>query len=52
MAKSKKDLGRAKQNFKRRIEELEPKVKMDPLRKNRAIHEELEDLKRKLAECD
>lgn len=51
MAKSKKDLGRKKQNIKRRIDELEPKVKMDPLMKNKAIHEELAKLKKELEEC-
>jgi len=50
MGKSKKDLGRAKQNIKRRLDELEHKVKMDPLKKNRALHEEYEKLKKELEE--
>lgn len=50
MGKTKKDLSRQKQNIKRCIEELEQKVRMDPLKKNPAIHEELANLKRKLAE--
>lgn len=50
MGMSKKDLSRKKANIKARIAELEPKARMDPLRKNRALHEELEDLKRKLSE--
>lgn len=52
MGKSKKDLGRAKQNIKRRIEELEVKVKMDPMKKVPANHEELADLKKKLEELE
>jgi hypothetical protein len=50
MAKSKKDLGRAKQNIRRKLDELEPKIKMDPLRRNRALHEEYEKLKKELEE--
>jgi hypothetical protein len=52
MAKSKKDLSRGKQNLKARLEELEPKVKMDPLKRNRALHEEYEQTKKKLAELE
>lgn len=50
MGMSKKDLGRHTQNIKRRIEELEQETKMDPLKKKPRIHEELADLKKKLAE--
>jgi len=50
MGKSKKDLGRQNQSIRKRIEELEEKVKMDPVKKNPAIHEELEKLKKKLQE--
>ena len=50
MAKSKKDLGRKLQNIKRRIEELEPNARDDPLKKNHALHEELDKLKKKLQE--
>lgn len=52
MGMSKKDLSRKKANIKARVEELEKKARMDPLKRNRALHEELEDLKRKLAEAD
>jgi len=48
MGKTKKDLGRQKQNTKRKMDELEYKVKMDPLKKNRALHEEYEKLKKEL----
>jgi len=50
MGMSKKDLSRQNQNIKRRIEELEKEVKMDPLKKKPRIHEELADLRKKLAE--
>lgn len=50
MGKSKKDLSRQSQNLKHRIAELEGKVKFDPLKKNPALHEELEKLKKKLQE--
>ncbi len=52
MGLSKKDLGRKKANIKARIEELEKKARMDPLKKNRAVHDELEGLRKKLAEAD
>jgi len=52
MGMSKKDLSRKKANIKARVEELEKKAKMDPLKKNRALHDELDDLKKKLAEAD
>jgi len=52
MGMSKKDLSRKKANIKARIEELEQKARMDPLKKNRAVHDELEQLKKKLAEAD
>ena len=50
MGLSKKDLGRKKANIKARIAELEKKARMDPLKKNKAVHEELDQLKKKLAE--
>ncbi len=50
MGKTKRDLSKLVSNLKKRIAELEAKVKMDPLKKNPAIHEELADLKRKLDE--
>lgn len=49
---SKKDLCRKKANLKSKLEELEAKARMDPLKKNRALHEEIEMLKRKLLESD
>ncbi len=52
MGLSKKDLGRKKANIKARIEELEVKARMDPLKKNRAVHDELDQLKKKLTEAN
>jgi hypothetical protein len=52
MGKSKKDLSRQSQGIKKRIVELEEKVKMDPVKKNPAIHEELATLKKKLQELE
>jgi len=52
MGMSKKDLHRKKANIKARIDELEQKARMDPLKRNRAVHDELEQLKKKLAEAD
>jgi hypothetical protein len=52
MGMSKKDLSRKKANMKARIEELEQKARMDPLKRNRAVHDELEQLRKKLAEAD
>jgi len=50
MGKSKKDLSRQTQGLRNRVAELEEKVRMDPVKKNPAIHEELEKLKKKLQE--
>ena len=50
MGKTKKDLGKLISNLKKKILELEEKVKMDPIKKNPAIHEELAELKKKLLE--
>ena len=52
MGMSKKDLSRKKANIKAKIEELEAKARMDPLKKNRALHDELDQLRKKLAEAD
>ena len=52
MGMSKKDLSRKKANLKARLEELEAKAKMDPLKRNKALHDELEQVKKKLAEAD
>ena len=50
MGKSKKDLNKQVQNIKKRISELEEKARMDPLKRNPAIHDELEKLKKKIAD--
>jgi hypothetical protein len=50
MGMSKKDLSRKKANIKARIDELEKKAKLDPVGKNRALHDELAQLRKKLAE--
>ena len=50
MGMSKKDLSRKKSNIKARIAELEPKAKMDPLKRHVELHAELEKLKKDLAE--
>ena len=52
MGLSKKDLSRKKANIKARIEELEKKARMDPLKRNKAVHDELEQLKKKMAESN
>ena len=48
MGLSKKDLSRKKANLKAKLEELEKKARMDPLRKNKKLHEEIADLRRKI----
>jgi len=50
MGMSKKDLSRKKANLKSRLEELEKKARMDPLKKNKALHDEIAQLKKKLGE--
>jgi hypothetical protein len=52
MGMSKKDLSRKKSNIKTKIEELDEKARMDPLKKNHALHDELALLRKKLAEAD
>ena len=49
MGLSKKDLGRKKSNLKAKLEQLEEKARMDPLHKNKSLHYEIEELKRKIA---
>ena len=49
MGLSKKDLARKKANLKARLEELEKKARMDPLKRDRRLHEEIEDLRKKIA---
>lgn len=48
---SKKDLSRKKANIKARIEELEKKAMMDHLKKNKAHHDELGQLKKKMGDA-
>ncbi len=48
MGLSKKDLSRKKANLKAKLEELEKKARMDPLKKNKSLHQEIADLKKKL----
>ena len=50
MGMSKKDLSRRKANLKGKLEELEAKARMDPMKRNKALHDEIEQLKKKLAE--
>jgi hypothetical protein len=52
MGMSKKDLSRKKANLKARLEELEKKARMDPLKKNKALHDEIAQLQKKMAESD
>lgn len=49
MGLSKKDLGRKRSNLKAKLELLEKKARMDPLHRNKALHSEIEDLKKKIA---
>ncbi len=49
---SKKDLSRKKANLKARLEELEKKARMDPLKRNVQLHDEIAQLKKKLEEDD
>jgi len=48
MGISKKDISRRKATLKARLEELEKKARMDPLKRNRALHDEIEQIKKKL----
>ncbi|MBU0531995.1 hypothetical protein KKB44_00720 [Candidatus Micrarchaeota archaeon] len=50
MGLSKKDLSRKKANLKAKLAELEKKAQMDPLKRNKALHDEIADLQKKLAE--
>ena len=52
MGLSKKDLSRRKANIKGKLEELEKKARMDPMKKNHALHDEIALLKKKLEEPD
>ncbi len=48
MGLSKKDLGKKKANLKSRLEELEKKAKFDPIKKDRKLHEEIAELRKKI----
>jgi len=50
MGMSKKDMARRHSNLKSKLAELEEKARMDPLKKNKALHDEIAQLKKKLAE--
>ena len=50
MAQSKSDLHRGDQKIARRIAELREKARLDPLKKNPRIHDELEKLLKKQKE--
>ncbi|HII38536.1 TPA: hypothetical protein HA318_00850 [Candidatus Micrarchaeota archaeon] len=52
MGLSKADLTKRKKGLKTRLDELERKAANDPLKKDRALHEEIADLKKKIAESD
>ena len=52
MGKSKHDLGRLKANLKVRLLELEEKARLDPLKKNAALHEELEKVRAQLKKAE
>jgi hypothetical protein len=49
MGLSKKDLSRKKANLKAKLAELEKKARMDPLGRDKRLHEEIADLRKKLA---
>ena len=52
MGMSKKQLSQKKANIKAKLEELHKKAKMDPLKRNKALHDEIADLQNKLNEAD
>jgi len=51
MGMSKSDLTRKKNSIKARLDELEKKAFSDPLKKDRKLHEEIAELKKKLENC-
>ena len=51
MGISKKDYHRRVANIKAKIAALEPKVRMDPLRKHPQLHNDLAKLKKDLEKC-
>lgn len=48
MGLSKKDLARKKANLKTKLAELENKARMDPLKRDKKLHEEIAELKKKI----
>jgi len=52
MGLSKKDMDRRKHTLKAKLEELQKKVDMDPLKRDRRLHEEYEEVRKKLAELE
>ncbi len=48
MGLSKRDLGKKKANLRARLEELEKKAKFDPIKKDRKLHEEIAELRKKI----
>jgi hypothetical protein len=52
MGMSKKDLSRKKANLKAKLEELDSKARMDPMKKNVSLHQDREQIKKKLAEYE
>ena len=49
---SKQDLAHKKSNLKAKLLELEKQAMDDPLKRNRKLHEEIAEIKKKLGECD
>ena len=49
MGMSKSDMQHKKSNLKAKLEELEREARNDPLMRNRKLHEEIAELKKKLA---
>ncbi len=48
MGMTKADLTRQRNNISRKLSELEEKAKSDPLGRDKRLHEEIAELKRKL----
>ncbi len=49
MGLSKKDMARKKANLKAKLAELEKRAKMDPMRRDKKLYEEIADIQKKLA---
>lgn len=49
MGMSKSDMHRRESGLKARLEQLEKEAKNDPLMRNRKLHEEIAEIKKKLA---